>query len=256
LSLEELSEVRARFVASEGWGALGDVRWEFVQRDARLRAERGDVVLWFEHDLYDQLQLIQVLDWFAEHPPRSLSLVCVAEYLGNATPERIASFQARPVSDAQLDLARRAWAAVREPSPDALVALVSGDCDALPFLRAALVRLLEELPGLDGLSRTERAAMEALRRGCASRELAFAAVREDPMFLGDSVFFTILDRLRRGPEPLLDGLAVTDAGRAVLDGSRDWAAMGALDRWVGGVHVVGPHPYRWDRAHRRLVASA
>ncbi len=229
---------------------------QFAERDARLRAERGDVVLWFEHDLYDQLQLIQVLDCLSEQPPRSIALVCQAEYLGQASPERIAAMRAVPVQSAHIDLARRAWEAVRADSPLAIVDVVDGECDALPFLRAALVRLLEELPGLDGLSRTERSGLRALREGCVSREAAFAAVREDPVFLGDATFYSILDRLRRGPEPLLDGLAVTAAGRDVLDGRRDWATMGALDRWVGGVHLVGPRPYRWDHAARRLVASA
>jgi hypothetical protein len=256
LDLEELSDVRARFIAAEGWGALHAVQQQFAERDARLRAERGDVVLWFEHDLYDQLQLIQVLDCLAEQPPRSVSLVCQAEYLGPATPERIAAMRPVPVGPEQIDLARRAWDAVRADSPQGVVDVVAGDCDALPFLRSALVRLLEELPGVDGLSRTERSALVALRAGCATREAAFLAVREEPLFLGDATFYSILDRLRRGPEPLLDGLAVTAAGRDVLDGRRDWATMGALDRWVGGVHLVGPHPCRWDHARRRLVASA
>jgi hypothetical protein len=32
-------------------------------------AARGEdeIVLWFEHDLYDQLQLLQLLDWLAVH---------------------------------------------------------------------------------------------------------------------------------------------------------------------------------------------
>jgi hypothetical protein len=254
LSLEELSEVRARFIASQGWGALGDVRWQFVQRDARVRAARGeDVVLWFEHDLYDQLQLIQVLDWFAANPPASLSLACEAVYLGDAEPARILALPVRAVTDAQLELAQRTWDAVREDAPHRLVEVAYGDCDALPFLGAALRRLLEELPGACGLSRTERAGLAALRGGCESREAAFAAVREEPIFLGDATFFSILDRLRRGPSPLLDGLLVTEAGCDVLDGRRDWAAMGALDRWLGGMRLVGPRVYRWDRDGARLV---
>lgn len=256
LSLDELSRVRAAYIASQGWASLHDVQRQFAERDARLRAERGDVVLWFEHDLYDQLQLVQVLDWFAEHPPASLALACQAEYLGPASPARIAAMRPVPVHEEQLALAQRAWAAVRADSPRGLVDVALGDCAALPFLGAALLRLLEEHPGLDGLSRTERSALRVLRDGCASREAAFAAVREEPAFLGDTTFYAILDRLRRGPSPLLDGLVVTAAGRDVLDGRRDWATMGALDRWVGGVHVVGPAPYRWDHTTRRLVAPA
>ena len=66
LDLEALSTVRARFIADRGWGAFDEMRSDFRRRDGRLRASHDDdeVVLWFEHDLYDQLQLLQLLDWF------------------------------------------------------------------------------------------------------------------------------------------------------------------------------------------------
>src|SRR5690349_9951525 len=67
LTLAELSEVRARFVADCGWRTFAEAQAEFRARDAAL-AQYGahdEVVLWFEHDLYDQLQLLQLLDWFA-----------------------------------------------------------------------------------------------------------------------------------------------------------------------------------------------
>src|SRR5256885_6160074 len=59
----------------------------------------------------------------------------------------------------------------------------------LPFLAAALFRLLEEFPWAgDGLSRLERQALQALRDG----PLPFAELflrahhrREEPVFLGD-----------------------------------------------------------------------
>ena len=40
-----LREIRVRFLVGEGWSELGDV-----------------LPWWFEHDLYDQLQLVQILD--------------------------------------------------------------------------------------------------------------------------------------------------------------------------------------------------
>src|SRR4030095_10658531 len=68
LSLEELSVERARFIAEAGWGVLPDVMKSFGERDATFRqaGRHDEIVLWFEHDLYDQLQLIQVLDGVAE----------------------------------------------------------------------------------------------------------------------------------------------------------------------------------------------
>jgi hypothetical protein len=67
LSLEELSAERARFIADAGWGEFTAVLKNFRERDAAFRraGEHDEIVLWFEHDLYDQLQLIQVLDGLA-----------------------------------------------------------------------------------------------------------------------------------------------------------------------------------------------
>ena len=60
----EFRAVRSRFLADCGWGAAETIEAGMRARDERLAtALRRDevVVLWFEHDLYDQLQLIQVL---------------------------------------------------------------------------------------------------------------------------------------------------------------------------------------------------
>lgn len=63
-SLEELSEIRARYLASSTAFAFESIRRDFDVRDAHLQnaATYDEVMLWFEHDLYDQLQLIQLLD--------------------------------------------------------------------------------------------------------------------------------------------------------------------------------------------------
>ena len=67
LSEDGLDEVRARFLAGLGAGSYEEVRASFAEREVALAAalEGDEIVLWFEHDLYDQLQLIQILSWFA-----------------------------------------------------------------------------------------------------------------------------------------------------------------------------------------------
>src|SRR5512141_2200096 len=68
LTLSGLSRVRAGYLASQGMGEMDDLTRSFAERDAVLEryAEYDTIVLWFEWDLYDQLQLIQLLDYFAE----------------------------------------------------------------------------------------------------------------------------------------------------------------------------------------------
>jgi len=252
LDLEQLSRVRAEF--------LGGVDDEFRSRDAAIAraGEYDEVVLWFEHDLYDQLQLIQVLDWFAQHPPRQLRLIQSDTYLGPMGLEQLEALYPtrKPVTPEQFDAAVRAWAAFRAPDPTGLQAL---DTSALPHLGSALLRHLEQFPSTrDGLSRTEKQILEAVANGASTKHEIFLAHqrREDAIFMGDSPCFDYIDRLATARTPLLNHngrYALTDAGRAVLAGEADAVRLNGIDRWLGGVHLSGPEAaWRWDPAVRSL----
>src|SRR5881392_2812238 len=67
LSLEELSKQRAQFIAEHNWDEFSHVSGDFRERDRVIQHLDffDEVVLWFEDDLYDQLQLIQLLDFFS-----------------------------------------------------------------------------------------------------------------------------------------------------------------------------------------------
>ncbi|SPE31426.1 ECF subfamily RNA polymerase sigma-24 factor (fragment) [Candidatus Sulfopaludibacter sp. SbA3] len=62
LDLAELTRLRIAFLSSN-WPEVAPILQE---RDAALQrfGEHDEVALWFEHDLYDQLQLIQILVGF------------------------------------------------------------------------------------------------------------------------------------------------------------------------------------------------
>jgi hypothetical protein len=186
LPLEALSRERARFIAEAGWGSLADVEKRFQERDKTFRdaGRHDEIVLWFEHDLYDQLQLIQVLDGLAELRGPPISLICEAEYLGRMAPERAAELFAlrNPLVRRHFQQARAAWTAFRSADPTELEKLKT---ESLPFLAAALRRHLEEFPWTtDGLSRTER----QIREGRTD---------EEPAFMGDLVLKWHEERLAR-----------------------------------------------------------
>lgn len=289
LDLDDLRPVRARFIADQGWGRFEQVLAELTDRDSALRSYRqhDEVVLWFEHDLYDQLQQLQILDWFSSRRTEAhrVNLVSASDYLGPMEETRLQALFARrrPVTERQLEIARRAWAAFRDPEPTAIERFLSGDLAPLPFLEPALRRHLEEFPDTgSGLSRSERQALEAFSGGARRLAEAFRAAhheREDPVFLGDTVFLSYLMRLNRGTEPLIaleaggnlaalagaldrktiwDRRAVlTEAGRAVLSGRRDWLEVQPIDRWLGGSHLRSEGPiWRWNAARRCLELRA
>lgn len=246
LSLQELSCERAAFIAQARWGSFDEALAAFRGRDAALLAcdTHEEVVLWFEHDLYDQLQLIQLLDWFSVHAHPRLTLVCETEYLGPMAPGRMRElFRARkPAHDVELHEGARAWAALRASDPSSLSA---GSFDELRFLGPAIRRLLQEYPWVcDGLSLTERHVLEALSRGPLEFPELFAAIEEEPKFLGDAVLVWHLRRMQA------DGLLERRGER--------WAATGRarlrrLPRWLGGVRIDEACRWRWDAALGTVV---
>src|SRR4029077_10053868 len=60
----ELLQARAAFLSACGWGSRRSILASLEDRDRQLVQALKDgqqVVLWFEHDLYDQLQLVDAL---------------------------------------------------------------------------------------------------------------------------------------------------------------------------------------------------
>ncbi len=245
LSLEALSRERARFIAAAGWGELSKVLRQFQERDDAFRraGQHDEIVLWFEHDLYDQLQLVQVLDGLADLRGPPLSIIGEAEYLGRMTPQRAAElFELRsPVLRKHLQEAQAAWKAFRSSDPSGIEKL---KLQALAFLGAALRRHLEDFPWTtDGLSRLERSVMQALEQGPSPFEELFARVAEKPAFLGDTLLEWHLRRMRK------EGLVEERQG--------SWGATGKPrqhrePRWLGG-YEVRDETLRWDPASGALA---
>ena len=247
LTLPELSRVRAGYI-SDG-GDLAAVLREFEARDATLLAAR-EITLWFEHDLYDQLQLLQILDTLRQQDA-TVAMICTDRYLGPLPPEEIAPLWGlrTPVTGEQYALATRAWSAFRAPDPGPLKQLVNEDLSPLPFLAAALRRHLDDLPSpVDGLSRSERQILQAVRDGARTFDRVFTATQkmEEAMFMGDSSARVHVDRLTRARVPLLtaEPMTLTEAGVRVLAGEADHVKLNGIDRWWGGVHLSGENAAR------------
>jgi hypothetical protein len=272
LDLEKMSEVRSQFLVQPGWATSAEeVLNEFRRRDQELRMglKEDEIVLWFEADLYDQLQIIQILDWLGRHSPRRLSLTCIGEFpgvagfqgLGQLSPEQLAGlFPARrPISRDQLDLASRAWEAFTRADPGMLNRLTRENTSALEFLGAALLRMLAEYPlWTTGLGQTERAVLRALQDGPMGFDRLFAAVQgmEERPFMGDTILRTRILSLARGPEPAVTigqtEVQVTPFGIECHQGKKDFIRANGIDRWIGGVHLTGDSPWRWDPRARQV----
>ncbi len=276
LSLDELSKVRAEYIAGQGWGNFNSVHQNFKERDLQLKSstEYDKIILWFEHDLYDQLQILQILDWCSQQQgiKDSLSMICTDNYLGEQTTEQVQSLlvHEQKVTDEQLRLARTAWTAFRDDTPKPWQQLLEADTAVLPYLNAAVLRLLQEYPsGMNGLSCTAQKALEIIAGGESSPVKIFVRYQmtEEQRFLGDASFWNILNSFLDVHTPLLklskgkrlemasiadQRLTITDTGKAVLAGEKDWLGMQELDCWIGGVHLSPGNLWRWDQVTHSL----
>lgn len=266
LSLEATSDLRARYLAERGFGNPIKVIHDFARRDALIRraGDFDEVVMWFEHDLYDQLQLLQVLTALEELDlePGRVAVVQTDQYLANMTVDEIVPLlpKRRTATPAVFKSARRSWERFTAPSPSDLFAAAAEDAIGLPYLRAALQRLLEEYPWKrDGLSRSQRQALYAVAQGPARIEDLFsrAQSREEAYFLGQGAFERMLRDLAGADGALLEEeegrLVSTALGRRVVAGDADWLDERPIDRWIGGVHLVPGSVTRWDDDAGRLI---
>lgn len=261
----ELRRVRSEFL---GWT-------DFDRRDRTLADHRdGEYVLWFEADLYDQLQIVQILARLHELgvAAERITLICIGEHLGIAhfgglgelSSEQLARLPehaATTLTVASLEHATRAWAALRAPEPSGLAEIVATPSPELRFVAEAYDRLSREYPSTrDGLSLTERRLLAAVAAGATTPYDAFVrgAAREARPFLGDDWAFQRIERMAAAPTPLLEAagpLRLTEAGRDVLNGRADHVALNGIDRWIGGVHLSGTDvPWRWDEGTESVTS--
>jgi hypothetical protein len=286
LSAGEWRSLRAGYLSGAGYTTLAEAERSMAARDAALdRAVRDheEVVLWFEHDLFDQLNLVWLLDALAARraAPGRITLIVIGSHpavepfhgLGQLSPDQLAALFPERVrfSDEGMALARRTWNGVCASTPHVVAWLAGEPGGELPFMPGAVSRLLEELPGTrDGLSRTEREGLWAIAAGAVTLGEAFveSARHEARVFLGDCCFYRAMRGLASGRAPLAaiqaepgapqrtHRVRITDAGVAVLGGDADHAALNGLDRWVGGIRLEGVSPrWRFDTASRAPVEA-
>jgi len=231
-------------------------------------AER--IVLWFEHDSYDQLLLARILASLGTQRAVPTELICLDHYpgltryigLGQLSSPALRRVWAErtAVGPAQYRLGAAVWDALRDPSPLALHAIAAGGTPEIPAMAAALHRHLQELPWLgDGLSLTQRLSLQTLRNGPRSMAQMFAdlELRTEPLpFLGDLMFRAILHdveasggvQIARDPELWpKHTVTLTPTGEAVLAAHADWLNVTKTERWIGGVRIApGRSCWRWD----------
>lgn len=285
VSDQEHYKARGEFWASRGNGSAAENVKQLGEWDKSFdeAASADELILWYEHDLFDQLALIRLLARLARRGlPQTLTIVSIDRHpeipnflgMGQLKPEQLAELWPRraPLSRDSIDEAVTAWIAVTANDPRALPFLTKR-VKALPFLAGALERHLEEFPDpTSGLSRTERQMLAAIARGEATADaLLQASHAMDPRYpITDGLLFEVLKRF--GACGFIEGaptgnagtearkalnalsVSVTALGRQALAGAIDRVHECGIDEWRGGVHLTGKGSvWRWHSGERRLI---
>lgn len=186
LRLEELTAIRGEWLKSNGYGPAD----KLIERDRQLRrlVARDSLWLWFEDDLYDQLQLLQLLNFLhEEHLTESPHfLVDIPRTLAVEQMAGLAAAKVR-LTPAMIETGVHGWQAF---TAGAVPALLETDLSALPHLRPAMERLLQT-------TRVQDTILALLAEGGKTAHQLFDEYQktEERPFLGDTTFFRYLDAL-------------------------------------------------------------
>jgi len=286
LNLSEMAAVRARFVADCGWGKYDQILKMFEYQCSKLEIfnQFEELVLWFEHDLYDQLQLIQILNFLttAKKNQTKICLICKDRFVTDGSAEELESdFENRQeITKTQLDFAKNAWQAFTSTNPTDIEKILLIEDSSLPFIKNSFLRLLEEYPEKkSGLSRNESQILKIVESGFHLPTRIFRASQkyEDPLYLGDWSFWRYMGQMVNCYNPLLkteksepflfppkvenknkfllQKLYLTDLGDQVLKGQINWISLNGIDKWLGGVHLTSEDFWWWDKKNKYLVES-
>jgi hypothetical protein len=245
-----------------------------------------EVVLWFEQDLFCQVNLLYLLERLAQQDlgQTRLSLINIGTFpgkenfrgLGELTAAELGSlFPARQtITDRELRLGAAAFRAYCSDDPTVMETLLQSDTSALPFLRMALLAHLKRFPSLkNGLNLIENVALELIAQGSRRFTEVFTkfAAKESVYGLGDTQLWIILKHLATVSVPVitiegggngsLDSEAIntarfelTETGRTVLRGDADFVRLNGIDGWLGGTHLSGRDGlWRWDSQQQKLT---
>ncbi|MBA2176378.1 DUF1835 domain-containing protein [Halobacillus locisalis] len=229
---------------------------------ASLRAipYEEEVVLWFEHDLYDQTMLMFLLNEL-KGKGHNLSMVTLHAYpgiepfygMGQLSSEQLNRLMEtrQPVTEEQESEAVEGWRAYTSKHPFSLESWIENVDHPLPYLCKAMKTHLDYHPSKEkGLRRVEELTLSLLEKEEKTFIDLFEAVKKERSEdgLSDLRFAYMLKQLQplitfEGDPPdykKVDAdpvVSITEHGIRVLSGEWNRMDVIGIDDWVGGVRL-------------------
>lgn len=218
---EETLYARARFLEQMTGGGLNREEILETLRHQYTKLESAnanyDIVLWFDACLFDQSMLAHILACMIEKEITHAELLCVSEFpdiipfhgLGQLMPDQLALLydDRRPVTVEQFQFAAHVDKAFAAQKLSMLTELSQASDCPLPWIPAAVTRLLQERPDpKTGLGRLESLTLRAILDGCESPGEIFssvAAADTPPQYWGDIMLWAKINGLAERHPPLV-----------------------------------------------------
>ena len=231
---------------------------EHFERNKRAFSEVApskyeEVVLWFEYDLFCQINLLGLLSWIYNQPvkPGNISLICLGHHpkyeglvgLGEINPaEYEALFENRIELDhSDLEYANNIWLSYCSDDHSNLLDLIEPSrADKFPYLEEALRWHQKRFPNpQNGLDDIETQVVQLLAETpMEERKLVGKLLRRPGFYgFGDLQYFKYLEELA----PILDKsdgiIRLNERGQQVAAGTLSFKSIRQAERCYGGVRV-------------------
>ncbi|MFD1140450.1 DUF1835 domain-containing protein [Larkinella insperata] len=229
-------------------------------------ADYDEIYLWFEHDLFCQINLVFLLAQLAQQPRKAAKIKQVSvdsvpgepffKGMGQLTGAQLATLylQAEELTSHELDAAARVWRAYAGPDPMAVQDLLGADLGRLRFLKTALTYHLQRFPFTSNhLNLNEHLLTAILMEGPLTEDRLIERFLQQDRVYGITDL-SVAEYIRQLNGKLWaytdEGVSLTEAGADIISGRRQ---LNPVERWLGGFYQTPDSPYRWDSELEKLI---
>lgn len=231
-------------------GALGGENYadKMLTELDKLRdlSDYDEVVLWFEYDLFCQVNLLACLR-FIDH--EHISLICLGDEIGGqlrglgeiAATDFLTLFNDRStLSKEDIAYAHTAWQAYSFPSTQKLSTLAPSA--TFKHLQPAIEAHLCRLPQKNGLNELEKKMLTLIQGGINDQRKLIGTMLRNQGYLGlgDMQYFHYLDQIRSLLKE--EKLQVNDIGERILQGLAEFTQP---NQYIGGVFRPDYYQKKW-----------
>ena len=275
-SLGDFFNQRAEFLDKEYGESVNVSYHSFVipELEKLTKLENYDeVVLWFEYDLFCQVNLLFILYYTYSqniHKNCKVSLICPTDHpelddfkgLGQLSPEQMANLygERELILENDLKLAAEAWIAFASPDAMQLNDLVTADYSSvLSCVPSALRSHCTRFPdSRHGLGAIERKLIELIgKQTIPVRKVIGNFLKQDDAFgFGDLQIEQMLERLSHFISWDDENCRLSSAGEEVSSTGSPTAFFSLEPYWLGGVKIQPGNTFFWDESTESIISAS